>query len=77
MKRYLDWRKASKHPLHIADKFGVQRSLTDRIVGITLPCEHCDGERSPLVRFDELRGRVCPPCDSALDEMFEEGAYTS
>jgi hypothetical protein len=38
-------------------------------------CEHCDGEHSRLVREDGLRGWVCPPCDSSLDEMFEEGAY--
>jgi hypothetical protein len=38
-------------------------------------CEHCDGERSRLVREDHLRGWVCPPCDSALDEMLGEGAY--
>jgi hypothetical protein len=35
-------------------------------------CEHCDSERSTLVRIDRLRGHVCPPCDSSLDEMFEE-----
>lgn len=38
-------------------------------------CEHCDGERSSLVRRDDLRGWVCPPCDSALDEMFEEDSF--
>ena len=38
-------------------------------------CEHCDGERSPLVRVDALRGNVCPPCDSSLDEMFGEGTF--
>lgn len=42
----------------------------------TWPCEHCDGERSNLVRHDFLRGNVCPPCDSSLDEMFEEDANT-
>jgi hypothetical protein len=35
-------------------------------------CEHCDGERSTMVRFDELRGYVCQPCDSSLDEMLKE-----
>ena len=39
-------------------------------------CEHCDGEHSPLVREDPLRGHVCPSCDSSLDEMLEEGAFT-
>jgi len=34
-------------------------------------CEHCDGERSPLVREDRLRGYICPLCDSSLDEMFK------
>lgn len=38
-------------------------------------CEHCDGERSPLVREDLLRGHTCPPCDSSLDQMFEEGSF--
>jgi hypothetical protein len=38
-------------------------------------CEHCDGERSLLVREDALRGHICPPCDSSLDEMFSEGTY--
>lgn len=32
-------------------------------------CEHCDGEHQRLVRNDSLRGWVCPPCDSSLDEM--------
>jgi hypothetical protein len=35
-------------------------------------CEHCDGVDSPMVRQDELRGWICPVCDSALDEMFNE-----
>lgn len=38
----------------------------------TLPCEHCDGERSRYVRIDYLRGHVCPACDSSLDEMLAE-----
>ena len=38
-------------------------------------CEHCDGERSLLVREDSLRGHICPPCDSSLDEMFGEFSY--
>lgn len=38
----------------------------------TPSCEHCDGERSRYVRIDCLRGHVCPPCDSALDEMLSE-----
>lgn len=33
-------------------------------------CEHCDGERSPLVRRDSLRGWVCKDCDSSLDAMY-------
>jgi predicted HNH restriction endonuclease len=33
-------------------------------------CEHCDGERSEMVREDRLRGFVCPPCDSSFDEMY-------
>lgn len=44
-------------------------------VGGRRECEHCDGERSPLVREDSLRGNVCPPCDSSLDEMFDEYTY--
>jgi len=36
----------------------------------TIPCEHCDGVDSELVRVDNLRGHVCPPCDLVLDEMF-------
>ena len=32
----------------------------------------CDGEKSPMVRDDYLRGLVCPFCDEALDEMLEE-----
>jgi hypothetical protein len=35
-------------------------------------CEHCDGERSEYVRIDDLRGHVCPECDSSLDEMLGE-----
>ena len=54
---------------------GVYRTLTGSVVGIDVPCEHCDGERSPKVRLDHLRGYVCPPCDSSLDEMLGEGAY--
>jgi hypothetical protein len=38
----------------------------------TPSCEHCDGERSRYVRIDTLRGHVCPPCDSSLDEMLSE-----
>lgn len=38
----------------------------------THECEHCDGERSRYVRIDSLRGHVCPPCDSSLDEMLAE-----
>lgn len=53
---------------------GVYRTLTGRVVGIDVPCEHCDGEHSPKVRLDDLRGYVCPSCDSALDEMFDECA---
>lgn len=38
-------------------------------------CEHCDGERSRYVRHDHLRGWICPPCDSSLDEMFGEKGH--
>jgi hypothetical protein len=38
----------------------------------THECEHCDGEHSRMVRIDDLRGFVCPSCDSALDEMLHE-----
>ncbi len=51
---------------------GVQSSLTGVIVAIHVPCEHCNGEGSPLLRYDDRRGVVCKDCDSALDEMFEE-----
>lgn len=37
----------------------------------TPECEHCDGERSRYVRIDQLRGHVCPDCDSSLDEMLQ------
>lgn len=33
-------------------------------------CEHCDAEKSNLVRVDYDRGQVCPVCDDALDEMY-------
>jgi hypothetical protein len=33
-------------------------------------CEHCDGEHSPLVRRDNLRGWVCKSCDGSLDAMY-------
>lgn len=46
-------------------------------IGSRRECEHCDGERSPLVREDHLRGNVCPPCDSSLDEMFGEYTYAA
>jgi hypothetical protein len=39
-------------------------------------CEHCDGERSLMVREDYLRGWICPLCDSSLDEMFNETPNT-
>lgn len=35
-------------------------------------CEHCDGENSPHVRVDYLRGYVCKVCDDALDQMLAE-----
>jgi len=38
----------------------------------TPSCEHCDGERSRYVRIDNLRGFVCPDCDSSIDEMLAE-----
>lgn len=51
-------------------------NLIARLVGERWrECEHCDGERSDQVREDRLRGYVCPPCDSALDEMLGEGSY--
>lgn len=56
----------------IAGTDRVRRSFVGAIVGIDAPCEHCDGEHSDRVRLDPLRGFVCPPCDSALDEMLEE-----
>jgi hypothetical protein len=33
-------------------------------------CEHCEGERSSMVRYDSLRGWVCKWCDSSLDAMY-------
>ena len=60
---------------HVAGIVGpdrIRRSFVGAIVGIDAPCEHCDGERSDRVRHDELRGFVCPDCDSALDEMLDE-----
>lgn len=53
----------------------IPRTFLGIYMGARRECEHCDGESSRLVRKDDLRGRVCPCCDSALDEMFEEGAY--
>jgi len=40
----------------------------------SLPCEHCDGADSFMVRHDLYRGRVCPICDRALDRMLHETA---
>lgn len=37
-------------------------------------CEHCDGERHDYIRHDDLRGTICPYCDSSIDEMFKETA---
>jgi hypothetical protein len=79
-RRYFDTRKPPKQSPGIARSElgaypGVYRTLTGRVVGIDRTCEHCDGERSPEVRLDDLRGLVCPPCDSALDEMLGEGSY--
>lgn len=45
---------------------------TDKPMPAGQQCEHCDGERSPLVRRDYLRGLVCPECDDALDVMMGE-----
>jgi hypothetical protein len=45
-----------------------------RYIRARRPCEHCDGEHSPMVREDPLRGLVCPSCDSSLDEMLGEGS---
>lgn len=41
-----------------------------------MPCEHCDGERSDMVREDTTRGRVCPLCDSSLNEMYPKVSMT-
>jgi len=75
-----------KRPEHLSD-YKPLRPRVDRATGRhyfdswTTPfgalacspaCEHCDGERSRLVRKDDLRGWVCPHCDSALDEMLAE-----
>ena len=69
--RYFDVRKAALSD-GIRGPDGVYRTLTGKIVGIEVACKHCDSERSPKVRLDTLRGFVCPPCDSALDEMLME-----
>ena len=53
---------------------GVRRSFVGTVVGIDVPCKHCQGENSAKVRLDPLRGFVCPSCDSALDEMLGEDA---
>ncbi len=75
-RRYLDCRKRIDNPMYPICRTGVMRgiqtSLTGIVVAITVPCEHCDGERSSMVRFDDLRGVTCKDCDSSLDEMFEE-----
>ncbi len=75
-RRYLDCRKRALSPLfpvcNSGAMRGVQSNLTGTVVAIAVPCEHCDGERSPLVRYDELRGVTCKDCDSSLDTMFEE-----
>ncbi len=49
-----------------------RKTWLDLDIGGRRECEHCDGERSLLVREDSLRGNICPPCDSSLDEMFSE-----
>lgn len=70
-RRYFDCRVASKSG-GIRGPDGVYRTLAGRVVGIEAMCEHCDSEQSPKVRVDPLRGFVCPPCDSVLDEMLGE-----
>ncbi len=75
-RRYFDTRRSPKQsPAVVRGPDGVYRSLTGLVVGIDVPCEHCDGERSHKVRLDALRGYVCPSCDSSLDEMLGEGSY--
>jgi len=75
-RRYFDISKPPTQTLSaIRGRDGVYRTLFGRVVGIDVPCEHCESERSTKVRLDDLRGYVCPPCDSALDEMLGEGSY--
>ncbi len=38
----------------------------------TPQCEHCDGVDSHMVRVDDLRGFVCPRCDSFIDAILAE-----
>ena len=72
-RRYFDTSRTPKPgPAVVRGPDGVYRTLVGRVVGVDHACEHCDGERSHRVRLDELRGFVCPPCDSALDEMLDE-----
>jgi hypothetical protein len=37
---------------------------------LSIGCEHCDTEKSTLVRVSTIRGQVCPVCDSELDAMY-------
>ena len=77
-RRYFDVRRPPAHSTAaIRGNDGIYRSLAGGVVGISIPCEHCDGERSPKVRADVLRGFVCPHCDSAIDEMLAEKDDTS
>jgi len=72
-RRYFDTSRTPKTgPAVVRGPDSVYRTLTGDAIGIDRPCEHCDGERSRRVRLDALRGYVCPPCDSALDEMLDE-----
>lgn len=62
--------------VHVMRRRYFDHLTTPRGMMVSSPCcEHCDGVDSTLVREDDLRGWVCPVCDSALDEMFSEGAY--
>jgi hypothetical protein len=54
------------------DAWTTPSCVAGRALVSTPECEHCDGERSRYVRIDDLRGYVCPDCDSSLDEMFDE-----
>jgi hypothetical protein len=44
-----------------------------QVYPLSIGCEHCDGEKSPLVRndTDEGRGHICPWCD---DDAYNDDA---